>query len=132
REDPGVRPVRTPPRILVADDNAMNLDIIRTRLAAHGYEILIAADGEEAVDVARRERPDLILLDIMMPKLDGFEVCRQLRADPGLPFVPIILVTAKGDTKDVGAGLGGGGGEYLTKPVDQAALLARAQSMLRT
>ena len=86
--------MRTPPRILVADDNAMNLDIIRTRLAAHGYEILVAVDGEEAVDVARREQPDLILLDIMMPKLDGFEVCRQLRADPGFPFVPIILVTA--------------------------------------
>src|SRR3970282_2977625 len=101
REDPGVRPVRTPPRIRVADDNAMNLDILRTRLAAHGYEILVAADGEEAVNVALRERPDLILLDIMMPKLDGFEVCRRLRADPGLPFVPIILVTAKGDSKDV-------------------------------
>ena len=123
--------MRTPPRILVADDNAMNLDILRTRLAAHGYEILIAADGEEAVDVARRERPDLILLDIMMPKLDGFEVCRQLRADSGLPFVPIILVTAKGDTKDVVAGLEAGGDEYLTKPVDQAALLARVKSMLR-
>jgi adenylate cyclase len=123
--------VRTPPRILVADDNAMNLDILRTRLAAHGYEILIAADGEEAVDVARRERPDLILLDIMMPKLDGFEVCRRLRADPGLPFVPIILVTAKGDSKDVVAGLEAGGDEYLTKPVDQAALLARVKSMLR-
>lgn len=123
--------MRTPPRILVADDNAMNLDILRTRLAAHGYEILIAADGEEAVDVARRERPDLILLDIMMPKLDGFEVCRQLRTDPGLPFVPIILVTAKGDSKDVVAGLEAGGDEYLTKPVDQSALLARVKSMLR-
>ena len=123
--------MRTPPRILVADDNAMNVDIIRTRLAAHGYEILVAADGEEAVDVARRERPDLILLDIMMPKLDGFEVCRRLRADPGLPFMPIVLVTAKGDTKDVVAGLEAGGDEYLTKPVDQAALLARVKSMLR-
>ena len=123
--------MRTPPRILVADDNAMNVDILRTRLAAHGYEILIAADGEEAVDVARRERPDLILLDIMMPKLDGLEVCRRLRADRGLPFMPIILVTAKGDTKDVVAGLEAGGDEYLTKPVDQAALLARVKSMLR-
>jgi len=123
--------VRTPPRILVADDNAMSLDILRTRLAAHGYEILIAADGEEAVDIARRERPDLILLDIMMPKLDGFDVCRRLRADPALPFMPIILVTAKGDTKDVVAGLEAGGDEYLTKPVDQAALLGRVKSMLR-
>ena len=123
--------MRTPPRILVADDNAMSLDILRTRLAAHGYEILIAADGEEAVDIARRERPDLILLDIMMPKLDGFDVCRRLRADPALPFMPIILVTAKGDTKDVVAGLEAGGDEYLTKPVDQAALLGRVKSMLR-
>ena len=123
--------MRTPPRILVADDNAMNVDILRARLESHGYEILVAADGEEAVDIARRERPDLILLDIMMPKLDGLEVCRRLRADPGLPFMPIILVTAKGDTKDVVAGLEAGGDEYLAKPVDQAALLARVKSMLR-
>jgi len=123
--------VRTPPRILVADDNAMNLDIIRTRLAAHGYEILIAADGEEALDAARRERPDLILLDIMMPKLDGLEVCRRIRADPGLPFMPIVSVTASREPRAVVAALEAGGDEYLTKPVDQGALIARVKSMLR-
>jgi adenylate cyclase len=123
--------VRTPPRILVADDNPMNVDILQTRLEAHGYEVVTAADGEEALARARDAEPDLILLDVMMPKVDGFDVCRRLRADPTLPFVPIILVTAKGDPKDIVAGLEAGGDEYLTKPVDQAALVARVKSMLR-
>ena len=75
--------------------------------------------------------PDLILLDVMMPKRDGFEVCRLLRADPTLPFIPIILVTAKDDTRDIVAGLDSGADEYLTKPVDHAALTARVRSILR-
>jgi class 3 adenylate cyclase len=123
--------VRTPPRILVADDNPMNVDILKTRLESHGYEVVTAADGEEALARARDAGPDLILLDVMMPKLDGFDVCRRVRDDPALPFVPIILVTAKGDPKDIVAGLEAGGDEYLTKPVDQAALVARVKSMLR-
>ena len=123
--------MRTPPRILVVDDNPMNVDILQTRLAAHGYEVLTAGDGEAALAAAREHVPDLILLDIMMPKLDGIEVCRRLKGDASLPFMPIIMVTAKADSKDVVAGLEAGGDEYLTKPVDQAALVARVQSMLR-
>jgi adenylate cyclase len=123
--------VRTPPRILVADDNPMNVDILRARLVAQGYEVLTAGDGEEALALARDGRPDLILLDVMMPKCDGLEVSRRLRGDPTAPFVPIILVTALADSKDVVAGLAAGGDEYLTKPVDQAALVARVKSMLR-
>jgi adenylate cyclase len=123
--------MRTPPSILIADDNPMNLDILRTRLAIHGYELLAATDGEEALAVARERQPDLILLDIMMPKMDGIEVCRYLKADPSLPFMPIIMVTAKADSKDIVAGLEAGADEYLTKPVDQAALVARVKSMLR-
>jgi class 3 adenylate cyclase len=123
--------VRNPPRILIADDNAMNLDILQKRLAVHGYEILTAADGEEALAAAREKLPDLILLDVMMPKMDGIEVCRRLKADPSGPFIPIVLVTAKADSKDVVAGLEAGGDEYLTKPVDQGALVARVKSMLR-
>ncbi len=123
--------MRTPPRILVADDNPANVDILQTRLAVHGYEIVTASDGEEALTVAREKQPDLILLDVMMPRMDGLEVCRRLKADSGLPFIPIILVTAKADSKDVVAGLEAGGDEYLTKPVDQAALVARVKSMLR-
>ncbi len=123
--------MRTPPRVLVVDDNPANVDILRARLAAHGYEILTAADGEAALVVARQAQPDLILLDVMMPKKDGIEVCREVRADASFPFVPIILVTAKGDSSDVVAGLEAGADEYLTKPVDQAALVARVKSMLR-
>jgi adenylate cyclase len=123
--------MRAPPRILIADDQPMNVDILQTRLAVHGYEILTAADGEEALAIARAQRPDLILLDIMMPKMDGIEVCRHLKADDTLPFMPIIMVTAKADSKDIVAGLEAGADEYLTKPVDQAALVARVKSMLR-
>jgi class 3 adenylate cyclase/CheY-like chemotaxis protein len=123
--------VRNPPRILIADDNAMNVDILQKRLAVHGYEILTAADGEEALAAAREKLPDLILLDVMMPKMDGMEVCRQLKGDPSGPFIPIVLVTAKADSKDIVAGLEAGGDEYLTKPVDQGALVARVKSMLR-
>jgi adenylate cyclase len=123
--------MRSPPSILIADDNPMNLDILRARLAIHGYELLAATDGKEALAVARERQPDLILLDIMMPKMDGVEVCRHLKADPSLPFVPIIMVTAKADSKDIVAGLEAGADEYLTKPVDQAALVARVKSMLR-
>jgi adenylate cyclase len=123
--------VRTPPRILIVDDNPTNVKVLQTRLAAEGYEVLTAADGEEGLAAARQHTPDLILLDVMMPKLDGFEVCRQLRADAAFPFTPIIMVTAMADSKDVIAGLEAGGDEYLTKPVDHAALAARVRSMLR-
>ena len=109
----------------------MNLDILQTRLAVHGYEILTATDGEEALAIAREKQPDLILLDVMMPKMDGLEVCRHLKADSSLSFMPVIMVTAKADSKDVVAGLEAGGDEYLTKPVDQGALVARVKSMLR-
>jgi adenylate cyclase len=123
--------VRTPARVLIADDNPANVDILQTRLAVHGYEILTAGDGGEALALAQEKHPDLILLDVMMPKLDGIEVCRRLKADPSLPFMPVILVTARAESRDVVTGLEAGADEYLTKPVDQAALVARVKSMLR-
>jgi DNA-binding response OmpR family regulator len=123
--------VKTPALILIVDDNPTNLDILQARLAAHNYEIITAADGEAGLATAREKQPDLILLDIMMPKMDGIEVCKHIRADASLPFMPIIMVTAKADSKDVVAGLEAGGDEYLTKPVDHAALVARVKSMLR-
>jgi adenylate cyclase len=123
--------VRSPARILVVDDNATNVRILQTRLVNDGHEIVVARDGEEALSVARESRPDLILLDVMMPKLDGFEVCRRLKADPDFPFTPIIMVTAMVDTKDVVAGFEAGGDDYLTKPVDPTALAARVRAMLR-
>ena len=123
--------MRTPPLILIVDDNPANVDILQARLTAHNYEIVTAEDGEAGLAMARDVQPDLILLDIMMPKIDGIEVCKKLKADASMPFVPIIMVTAKADSKDIVAGLEAGADEYLTKPVDQAALVARVKSMLR-
>jgi class 3 adenylate cyclase/CheY-like chemotaxis protein len=120
-----------PPSILIVDDNEANRDILATRLATQRYEIYQAVDGEEALAVARSVLPDLVLLDVMMPKLDGIEVCRRLKSDSALPFMSIILVTSKADTKDIVHGLDAGADEYLTKPVDQAALVARVRSALR-
>src|SRR5206468_7605928 len=105
--------MRTPPHILVVDDNPVNVDILRTRLAVHGYEILTAADGEEALAVARAKQPDLILLDVMMPKMDGTDVCRRLKADTSLPYMPIVMITAKSATQDVVTALDAGADEYL-------------------
>jgi serine phosphatase RsbU (regulator of sigma subunit) len=123
--------MREPPLILIVDDNPANVEILQMRLMANSYDVITASDGEMGLIMAREKIPDLILLDIMMPKMDGFEVCRQLKKDPTLPFMPIILVTAKTESKDVVAGLEAGGDEYLTKPVDHAALVARVKSMLR-
>ena len=109
--------MRTPPLILIVDDNPANVEILQMRLAANDYEIISASDGEAGLAMARERLPDLILLDIMMPKMDGFEVCRRLKGDSSLPFMPIIMVTAKTDSKDVVAGLEAGGDEYLAKPV---------------
>src|SRR5437763_9434238 len=121
--------MHNPPRILVVDDNEINRDIIATRLQSHGYATLQAADGEQALAAVNEHRPDLVLLDVMMPNLDGIEACRRLKTDDA--FLPVILVTARTDTKDVVAGLDAGADEYLTKPIDQAALVARVRSVLR-
>ena len=123
--------LRNPARILVADDTPANVRMLETRLGRDGYEVVVARDGEEALAVARQARPDLILLDVMMPKLDGIEVCRRLKADAALPFTPVIMVTALADAKDVVAGFEAGGDDYLTKPFDGQALSARVKSMLR-
>ncbi|WP_352922520.1 response regulator [Mesorhizobium sp. M1182] len=120
-----------PPRILAVDDTPENLEILRMRLEANGYEVVTAADGEEGLGKARDLTPDLILLDIMMPKLDGISVVRMLKQDLSLRSIPVILVTAKADTRDVVEGLDAGGDDYLTKPFEHQALLARVRSMLR-
>src|SRR5260370_35584883 len=91
------------------------------RLESQGYEVISAGDGEAALAIIRDKLPDLVLLDLMMPKLDGIATVKQLKADAGLPFIPVILVTARADAKDVVAGLEAGGRDYPTKPVDQEA-----------
>ena len=123
--------MRTPPRILVVDDNPTNLEVLRVRLGAQGYEVVTAVDGEDALVRARELEPDLVLLDVMMPKLDGISVLKELKRDTTLRFTPVILVTAKADTRDVVNGLEAGGDDYLTKPFEQSALVARVRSLLR-
>ena len=123
--------MHSPPRILIVDDNETNRDILMARLGPQGYDLKQAADGEEALAAAKEHLPDLILLDIMMPKIDGIEVCKRIKNDAAMPFTPIILCTAKADSKDVVAGLEAGADEYLTKPIDQMALVARVKAALR-
>jgi adenylate cyclase len=123
--------LRTPPRILVVDDIPTNREVLQVRLNAQGYEVITAVDGEDALAKVREFEPDLVLLDVMMPKLDGISVVKQLKQDSEHRFIPVILVTAKADTRDVVIGLEAGGDDYLAKPFEQAALVARVRSMLR-
>ncbi len=123
--------MRDQPLILIVEDNPASLEIMQVRLEASGYRVITATDGVAGLEAAQSSLPDLILLDLMMPKMDGLEVCRRIKSNERLPFMPIIMVTAKTDTKDVIAGLEAGGDEYLTKPVDHGSLVARVKSMLR-
>jgi adenylate cyclase len=123
--------MRDVPLILAVDDTPQNLDLLARRLRSQGYEVAMAGDGEEALARVAELEPDLILLDIMMPRLDGIETVRRLKADAAHRHIPVILVTAKSDPRDVIEGLDAGGDDYLTKPIDHAALLARVRSMLR-
>jgi two-component system, cell cycle response regulator len=127
---PGEAPGETP-LILVVDDNPDNLDIISTRLRYRGYEVAVAERGDEAIGMVHEVTPDLILLDIMMPDMDGYEVARRIRADAGIGYIPIIVVTARDSTEDKVTGLDAGADDYLTKPINFPELEARVRSMLR-
>ncbi len=116
-------------RILVAEDEPDMLMGLRENLQMEGYEVLEAVDGEAAVELATKERPDLILLDVMMPKLDGLAVCKRLR-ESGFT-VPILMLTARGQEEDVVRGLELGADDYITKPFGVAELLARIKTSLR-
>src|SRR5437588_10946632 len=113
--------MREPPLLLVVSEFLYTVEILQLRLESQGYAVITAGDGEEALATIRDRLPDLVLLDIQMPKLDGIETVKRLKADASLPFIPVIMVTARADAKDVVAGLDAGGDDYLTKPVDQAA-----------
>ena len=115
-------------RILLADDDEMILDILRYQLEREGYEVLTAADGQEALELAQTGRPDLVLLDVMMPKLQGWEVCRALRRES---TVPILMLTARGEEMDRVLGLELGADDYIVKPFSFRELLARVHAALR-
>jgi two-component system, cell cycle response regulator len=122
---------RGPALILVVDDVPDNVDILEARLTSRGYRVESATNGEEALEKVRESPPHLMLLDVMMPLLDGFEVSRRIKSDDTLPFIPIILVTARGTSDDVVEGLEAGADDYIAKPYNFQELEARVRAMLR-
>ena len=118
-------------RILVADDDADIARFIELNLSLEGFEVEVVHDGEAALAAVRRELPDLLLLDVMMPRLDGVAVLRQLRADAATAVLPVVLLTAKSMPADKVVGLTAGADDYIVKPFDTLELLARVQTTLR-
>lgn len=115
-------------KVLIVEDDANLLETLKYNLHKESYDVVTAADGEQALEVARREKPDLIILDVMLPKLSGFEVCRILRKETN---TPIIMLTAKADETDKIVGLEIGADDYITKPFSVRELIARVRAMLR-
>ncbi len=117
-------------KILVVDDEVNITQILEFSIGAEGYEVITAANGEEAIDKARREQPDLIILDIMMPKIDGYETCRILKANPLTKGIPVVLLTAKGRDIDKRLGYEVGATDYIVKPFSPNKLVDRIHQLL--
>jgi two-component system alkaline phosphatase synthesis response regulator PhoP len=117
-------------KILVVDDEIYIVHILDFSLGMEGYEVLTALDGEQALEKARAEHPDLIVLDIMMPKLDGYETCKLLKADPATKDIPVILLSAKGRNVDQKVGFEVGANDYITKPFSPRKLVERINALL--
>jgi two-component system, OmpR family, alkaline phosphatase synthesis response regulator PhoP len=117
--------------ILIVDDEKDILELIQYNLTREGYRVSTAADGEEALDKVGADRPDLILLDLMLPGIDGFDVCRRLKSDPLTRSIPVVMVTAKGEDADIVTGLELGADDYIIKPFSPRILLARVRAVLR-
>lgn len=117
-------------RILIAEDHPASLELMRYLLTASGYEVLTAADGEEALAVMRAERPDLLICDLQMPKIDGYEVLRQVREDPGLRHIPVIAVTAFSMVGDRERVLAAGFDDYQSKPIEPENIISQMEQHL--
>ena len=118
-------------RVLVVDDIEANRRVLQAKLEAKYFDVLLAKDGFEALEVVANEAPEIILLDIMMPGMDGFEVCRKLKADPKVAHIPVVMVTALNDQEDRVRGLEAGAEDFITKPVDDFALMSRIEALMR-
>lgn len=118
-------------RILVVDDEAELVKAVQIRLQEADYEVLVAGDGREGFDVARREKPDLIILDLMLPGMDGYEVCGLLKADTRYSKIPIIMFTAKAQEEDMRLGKEVGADVYITKPFEHQVILDKIKELLK-
>jgi len=118
-------------RVLVVDDILANVKLLEARLSAEYFDVLTASSGQEALDICARERIDVVLLDVMMPGMDGFAACRRLKSDPRTHHIPVVLVTALDQFSDKVRGLEGGADDFLTKPVDEIALITRVKNLAR-
>src|ERR1700761_4604237 len=118
-------------KVLVVDDIEVNVRLLEAKLLSEYYTVLSASDGPRALEIARTQAPDIILLDVMMPGMDGLEVCRRLKADPQTRYIPVVMVTALSDVSDRLRGLDVGADDFLTKPVNDIALFARVRSLIR-
>jgi DNA-binding response OmpR family regulator len=122
--------METNARVLVADDEPHLLRLVKFRLEREGYDVLTATDGDEALELARRERPDLCVFDVTMPKRSGFDVLRELRADPECAGMKVIMLTARAHDRDVDAGFALGADDYITKPFSPQELRVRVATHL--
>ncbi len=120
------------PRILIADDNPQGVELLEAYLAGSDYELAIATDGEDTLAKVAGFQPDLILLDVMMPKISGFEVCKRLRRDPATRDVAILMVTALDQNSDVDRAVDAGTDDFLSKPINKTELLLRVRSLLKS
>ena len=118
-------------KILVVDDNEQNLELLVAYLETLGCPVATAVDGVDALDKVAAEKPDLILLDIMMPRMSGFEVCRKIKSDPTTRDIPVIMVTALNELTDIERGVESGTDDFITKPVNRLELTTRVKSLLR-